>query len=135
MDFSYSGNLAVRCAIVEAETVLANWEYLATAPQNTVELTPAPNDCQYAANVVVTYTCGLCSSVFHRLDAKDRLMIFEAWPHYSGQSSYPVGGAYEYDGKGDSFGDQPYFHNKYQNPKRKALLEFALVHLKKYLEA
>ena len=93
--------------------VLSNWEYLAGAGGEYIDL---PLD---SGDDIRIYTIfGICDWVGRYLDEDDMRNVYESWDGYSGSFHYPVGGYKEYQHSNED--------NKYRNPDRRALVEWVL---------
>jgi len=107
----------VHHSIKRLECILANWDTLADALENT---------SVYVKGIRVLVYGGLCHNCkFKNLPDWMQKAMFETWPDYSGSENYPVGSIAEYE--------LEYSGNKFQNPQRRYLAEHCLQYLKDYL--
>lgn len=121
-------------ALRRGEHLLAAWDQFAAKKiVDSCNTIPSPD------GLIVHLKHGLCTNLRfefsptanHRLrasDALDRLLelAYPQWDGYSGNSTYPVDGHYEYEGvTEDGEHDAGTYHpNLFRNPKRKQLLEW-----------
>lgn len=108
----------LRAFLDQAQVVLENWEYLAEFTRyGVVDLS-----LDDGTDLRINPCLGLCNWTRPTIDS-DLDVLFEAWPYFSGDTLYPVGGEDEY------YNTQ----NMYTNPHRKALLEHMVSTVTTYL--
>lgn len=107
----YTSDNQVRMLRDVCNEVLSNWEYLAGAGGEYIDLPLDSGD-----DIRINTGYGICDWVENYLDEDDMRSVYESWSGYSGSFQYPVGGKTEYHHSGED--------NKYINLDRRALVEW-----------